>query len=373
MSNFLDTILLRFDRLEFTVAQLATAAMVVLFASIIYYLLTRRLLSGYNKQGGGKKIRINQLRKTLKWIFCLIVLIGILESLDLNFSIGSYNETAFKINNIFAAILILFMANLLTWVLLEIVLSTYYKKNHVNLGSQYAINQLLKYVIYVMAAIIALDNVGIQTTVVWGGAAALLVGLGLGLQQTFNDLISGLILLFERTVEVGDVVEIENLVGTVKKIGLRTSLVETRDNITVIVPNSKLVIDNVINWSHYDNKARFKVMIGVAYGSDTDVVKQILLQVARKNIYVLKHPAPRIRFVNFGESSLDFELLFWASNFVVIEDIKSDLRFSINKAFRNHSIEIPFPQRDLWVRTNNVSSVPKELIEKGEETGPPPS
>jgi len=186
-------------------------------------------------------------------------------------------------------------------------------------------------------------------TVLWGGAAALLVGLGLGLQQTFNDFFSGIILLFERTVELGDVLEVDGTVGTVKLIGLRTSILETRDNITVVVPNSKLVTNNVTNWSHFDKKVRFQVNVGVAYGSDTKLVKELLLKVAMENTAVLEQPSPFVRFTNFGDSSLDFELHFYSREFIDIEDVKSDLRFEIDTFFRENNVDIPFPQRTIWM------------------------
>jgi small-conductance mechanosensitive channel len=141
-----------------------------------------------------------------------------------------------------------------------------------------------------------------------------------------------------------------DMIGRVKRIGLRTSIIETTENITVIVPNSKLVTDSVINWSHQDDRARFTLSIGVAYGSDTALVKKILLQVATDNIYVLGKPLPIVRFVGFGDSSLDFQLLVWSRNFIVIEDIKSDLRFEIDRLFRENDVVIPFPQRDVWMK-----------------------
>ena len=206
----------------------------------------------------------------------------------------------------------------------------------------------MKYVVFVIAILLALDNLGIEMTVLWGGAAALLVGLGLGLQQTFMDLVSGLILLFERSVEVGDVVKVDNLVGTITKIGLRTSNLLSRENITIIIPNSKLTVENVINWSHFAKHVRFSISIGVAYGSDTKLVKKTLLSVAAENSHVLKAPSAFVRFVEFGESSLDMELHFWTKNLIISEDIKSDLRFAINDAFHEKGIEIPFPQRVIW-------------------------
>ncbi len=220
-----------------------------------------------------------------------------------------------------------------------------------NIGSQYAVNQLLKYVIFTIATLYILDTVGVKLTVIWGGAAALLIGAGFGLQQTFNDFISGILLLFERTVEVGDVVQLaDGLVGTVMKIGMRTSFVQTFDNRTVIVPNSQLVVNEVINFSHNDEKARFIVSVGVAYGSDTELVKKLLFEAAKEHEKIIKFPVPFVRFVEFGDSSLNFELHFWSRELVRIDDVRSDLRFKIDQLFREHDIVIPFPQRDIWIK-----------------------
>ncbi|MEM9820396.1 MAG: mechanosensitive ion channel domain-containing protein [Bacteroidota bacterium] len=294
-----------------------------------------------------KELGANRSMQYVIYVLAIILILKVfrLESL---FHLGEY---AISITSIFSALLVLLFAKLLSWILTQLILYNYYQRNHVNLGSQYAINQLLKYIIYVFAFFMALEILGIQMTVLWGGAAALLVGVGLGLQQIFNDLISGVILLFEGKVEVGNVVQLnEGMVGTVRKIGLRTSVVETLENITIIVPNSKLIIENVTNWSHSDDKVRFTVEVGVAYGSDTQKVKELLIKIAKDNVYILQSPAPFVRFTNFGESALDFQIIFWSRNFLVIEDIKSDLRFEIDRLFREHKINIPVPQRDVWIR-----------------------
>lgn len=283
----------------------------------------------------------------LVYIICAIILIQIF---NLDYDLVTYKEYTVTVSAIFIALLVLVFAQLFTWILTQIILHGYYHRQRVDVGTQYAINRLLKYFIFVVAFIIVIENLGVQLTVLWGGAAALLVGVGLGLQQTFNDLISGIILLFERTVEVGDIVQIDGLVGTVQKIGLRTSLVESRENITIVVPNSKLIVDNVVNWSHFDKKARFDVAVGVAYGSDTKLVKQILLEVAKANDYVFRFPAPFVRFIDFGASSLDFKLYFWSHELLMIEDVKSDIRFLIDQKFRENGVEIPFPQRDVWFK-----------------------
>ena len=306
----------------------------------------------YQIQAGASKVRVSHIVQPIVYLIALTFIIQQL-GLDFDFSVPWSDKKVF-FNKILSAGLILLFTRLLLWILTEIVLYPYYKQKSINVGSQYAINRLLTYFILVIAILATLQYVGINLTVLLGGAAALLVGIGLGLQQTFNDLICGIILLFERTVELGDIVDMNGLVGTVKKIGIRTSLVETRDFVSVIVPNSKLVADNVINWSHFDSKARFKVSVGVAYGSDTALVKEILLEVANAHPNIVRRPQPLVRFVNFGDSSLDFEILFWSRNLIAIEDVKSDLRFEIDRRFREEKISIPFPQRDIWIKKENL-------------------
>ncbi|MEM6770157.1 MAG: mechanosensitive ion channel domain-containing protein, partial [Bacteroidota bacterium] len=194
-------------------------------------------------------------------------------------------------------------------------------------------------------------NLGFELYAIWTGAAALLVGIGIGLQQTFNDLICGIIILFERSVKVGDVVELTgHQVGTIRKIGTRTSILETRDDIMIFVPNSKLIGENVTNWSQVERTARFHVKVGVGYNADVELVREVLLEVAAEHPKVLTSPKPQVWMIGFGDSSLDFDLLFYSRDLLRAEAIKSDLRFAITAAFRKANIEIPFPQRDLWIR-----------------------
>ncbi len=255
------------------------------------------------------------------------------------------------VGNIISAVFVFQAVRLFLLILTTFFLSSYYKRSNVDPGSQYAINRLLSYFIYLIGVLLVIQAAGFNLVVIWTGAAALLVGIGIGLQQTFNDLICGVIILFERSVMVGDVVELSgHQVGTVRKVGARTSTVETRDDIIIFVPNSKLIGENVTNWSHVQRIARFHVKVGVAYGSDTALVKRLLEEVAAGHDRVAKTPAPFVRFLDFGDSSLDFDLLFWSRDFTRIENVKSDLRFAIDAAFRANKVEIPFPQRDLWVK-----------------------
>jgi small-conductance mechanosensitive channel len=199
-----------------------------------------------------------------------------------------------------------------------------------------------------------LDTVGIKITFLLASSAALLVGLGLGLQQLFQDFVSGITLLIEGTVKVGDIVETANgEVGQVDEINLRTSKLRTRDNIILIVPNSALIISPVINWSHIEQTTRFSVKVGVAYGSDVEKVTELLLMCTNEHKKIVKKPAPHVFFKDFGNSSLDFELLFYTNETFRVERIKSELRYAIDKAFRENNITIPFPQRDVHIISNS--------------------
>lgn len=241
----------------------------------------------------------------------------------------------------------------ITWLLLWTIKKVFFRRissKLIDKGIGYSVYTILKYIIWVIAITLTLDSIGVKITILLAGSAALLVGIGFGLQQFFKDLLSGVLLLFERSLTVGDVVQLEEIIGRVKEIGLRTSKIITRDNITVIIPNSKFVEDNVINWSAIDVLTRFHVDVGVAYGSDVKLVEKVLLDCAKAYKDIASNPTPFVRFNNFGESSLDFQLYFWTHNSFWVENIKSDMRFAIDKAFREHKIQIPFPQRDVHIK-----------------------
>lgn len=226
-------------------------------------------------------------------------------------------------------------------------------------GRRKAIVQILRYVLYVLAVLIILGITGAEITGLVAGSAALLVGVGFGLQQTFNDIMSGIIILVDGTIEVGDVIEVDSvgLFGKVTEIKLRASLIVTPDSVYVIVPNSKITSSNVINWSHDNQETRFKVRVGVAYGSDVSLVRKVLKEVAQNHGRVLKQPEPKVFFDDFGDSALIFHLLFWTENHFEIEEIRSDIRFMIEAEFRRNHIRIPFPQRDI-----HVISTPGNLV-----------
>jgi small-conductance mechanosensitive channel len=224
------------------------------------------------------------------------------------------------------------------------------KRGKMDKGNAYAILSILKYLIWVVAITISLQAGGLNLGIVFAGSAALLVGLGFGIQQIFNDLMSGIILLFEGNLKVGDVIQLENdTVGEVRQMGLRTSRIKTRDNVVMIVPNSKFVSDRIINWSSEQVSTRFHVDVGVAYGADIGQVQSLLLGMASRHPRVEHLPEPFVRFKDFGSSSLDFQLFFWTTEIFTVENIKSDLRFEIDREFRANGVQIPFPQRDVHI------------------------
>lgn len=364
MQEFLDFIIFSIDDYDFKVSNALLMALVIVLGRLLYTYSAKGLRELFDATHvfDGYERKIRRTIRTIIVILSMLFLIratGLDISYFLNLELFEINkENTLKVSNIVSAFIVLAVARFIIWII-RLSLREFFESKIDDVGTRFAITQVIKYVIYTGAILTAIQTLGYELTVIWGGAAALLVGFGLGLQQTFNDLTSGIILLMERKVEVGDTVEIENLVGTIKKIGFRTSDVLTRDNVLVIVPNSHLVTANVINWSHKEDKRRFHVDVGVAYGSNTKLVKELLLKVAMEHEQIENTPHPVVMFTSFGSSSLDFKLFFWTTEIVRIEFVKSDLRFAIDDIFRSNNIEIPFPQRDIWIR----SSKPDNNIE----------
>lgn len=289
--------------------------------------------------------------QSFKYVLTIVALRFITTVMGLNYSLFHNEQITIRVNDVLKIILIVLLANFISFLFIKVFLQRYYRRREVNTGTQYSINQLVKYFIYVILLLVGIESIGIELTVIWAGLAALMVGIGLGLQTTFSDFVSGIILLFERSIEVGNTVQVENNVGIVQRIGLRSCSIQLRDHRVMMVPNSKMINSIVMNWDGDHKINRFSVTVGVAYGSDVKFVRDILLDVARKNNYVEQRPIPSVRFENFGDSSLNFELLFWSRISITIEDVQSDIRFEIHEAFMENDIKIPFPQRDLWIKS----------------------
>ncbi|MEO0406468.1 MAG: mechanosensitive ion channel domain-containing protein [Cyanobacteria bacterium P01_A01_bin.135] len=223
-------------------------------------------------------------------------------------------------------------------------------------GSQAAIATLSRYSFIALGSLVLLQVWGLDLSSLTLLASALGFGIGFGLQNIARDFSSGLVLLFERPLQVGDFLEVGEFVGTVNHIGARSTHIKTLDQISVIVPNSYFLENQVINWSHENPLSRISIPVGVAYSSDPELVRQVLLEAGKTQASVVKMPPPQVFFKGFGDSALSFELLVWIMEPHRHPTIKSDLYFAIFKRLADQGIEIPFPQRDLHIRTGTAST-----------------
>jgi len=269
----------------------------------------------------------------------------------LEFQLISIEGYKVRIYNIISVLIILIITSFILWIIKK-TLFRKHKKNQIDIGNTYAVFQIIKYVIWVISFAFLLETFGIKLTVLLAGSAALLVGVGLGLQQTFNDIISGIILLSERSIKIGDILEIDNDIVKIQSIGLRTSEGLNREEISIIIPNSLITTNKVINWSHQSKKTRFRISVGVAYGSDVDLVLRILEESAFEHPAVFEKNLTEARFIEFNNSSLDFQVLFFSEEVFRIEKVKSEIRKIINRKFIENKITIPFPQMDLHIKSN---------------------
>jgi small-conductance mechanosensitive channel len=217
---------------------------------------------------------------------------------------------------------------------------------------QYAISQIAANAVLIIGIVVVLENTGIHLAALTVFAGAIGVGVGVGLQGIASNFISGLVILAERPIAIGDRVEIGGVAGQVKQIRARSTVILTNDNIAMIVPNSKLVNDPVTNWHYSDPRVRFRIPIGVAYGSDVRKVEQALIAAGRAHPMALQDPAPSVFLEKFGDSSIDFELVVWSTEMSHRpRRFRSDLNFLIEEKLREAGIEIPNPQRDLHIRS----------------------
>lgn len=223
-----------------------------------------------------------------------------------------------------------------------------------------------RWFIYIIVFLIAIDSVGINVTAIFAASAALLIGVGLALQTLFQDIISGIFILVDQTVHVGDIVEIEGKVGRVEEIKLRTTRATTADNKVLVIPNHLYLTNSLYNWTQNGTTTRESVDVGVAYGSDVQLVKKLLLESATDHKDTLDYPAPTVLFIDFGESSLDFKLVFTINDSFNARFPKSEIRFEIDRLFRENNISIPFPQRDIHIIQKPDQNIQFKVNNSGE-------
>ncbi len=268
--------------------------------------------------------------------------------LDVPIHVGSIEVTLWSVLYFLILIFLLFYvtSKLRKWVVYSLL-----SKSKIDIGVRIAVGTIIRYIVLVIGIIIFLQSAGINLSAVTVLAGALGVGIGFGLQNITNNFVSGIIILFERPIKVGDRIELGDVSGDVVTISMRSTTIVTNDNISIIVPNSDFISSKVINWSHTDRNIRFNFPIGVSYNEDPQNVKKLLLEVVAENEAILKEPKADVLFKGFGDSSLDFTLRVWTREYINRPNVlRSQIYYAVFEKFKEHGIEIPFPQRDLHIK-----------------------
>lgn len=262
------------------------------------------------------------------------------------------NQKPISLTSIIVGIIILLIFYFISRGLRKLIKNKIFPKYKLDEGIQLAILRILHYLVIGLGIILGVQFIGLNLTSLAVVFGLLSVGIGFGLQNIAANFVSGLIILFERPIKIGDRITVGEVLGDVENISLRATHIRTIDNVSIIVPNSEFISSRVINWSHRDPKIRLHVPVGVAYGSDIHLVIRLLLEVVQNHPEVLKTPETKVWFKEFGNSSLNFELLAWIPDPKRRPDVISDLNIKIDDTFRKNNITIPFPQRDLHIRSS---------------------
>lgn len=273
----------------------------------------------------------------------------------LNIAIIDAGDYQLSIGKLLTAIFVLAMVFYISKLIRSSIIRFVSSQDKLHISQAYTLTRFIHYCLILVGILISLSILGIDTSKLALVAGALGIGVGLGLQDLVKNFVSGIVILLEKSLRVGDFVELENSTfGIVKEINFRLTLIRTNDNVDILVPNAELVTNRVINWTLEESRARIRIPFSVAYGSDKELVKKAVLEAADTVKHTLQHPgfSPTVWFTSFGDSSLDFLLGVWVEYESVIKPtaLRSDYLWAIDDAFRKYHIEIPFPQRDLHIK-----------------------
>ncbi len=269
------------------------------------------------------------------------------------FTLGNFNLTIWSVFYLLVLLFLLFFvtSKIRNWIVYKAL-----AKSPIELGVRIAVGTIIRYIVLLIGLFVILQTLGIDLSAITILAGALGVGIGFGLQNVTNNFVSGLIILFERPIKVGDRIEVADVAGDVINISMRATTILTNDNISIIVPNSEFISSSVINWSHNDRKIRFKIPVAVSYKEDPEKVRDVIIDVAKKCSAVLQDPEPTLRFSEYGDSALIFSLRVWTSEYINRPGaFRSMLYFDLFKRFREEGIEIPYPQRDLHIKNTEFT------------------
>lgn len=263
-----------------------------------------------------------------------------------NYPIRLGNEISFSVGSLIIILFVFILTRFLLKLSKRLLL---YRMDEYTQYKFKSIFTFFNYFVYLIVILITFDNIGVNVTAIFAASAALLVGVGLALQTFIQDIISGIFIIADKAVHVGDIIDIDGQIGKVENITLRTTRAVTIDNKVLIIPNHKFLTSILYNWTENGIITRENITVNVAYGSNVNLVKQLLIECAAQHKEVLKKPTPSVLLKDFGDNALIFQLFFTINKSFIAEGVKSDIRFSILSAFDKNKIEIPFPQRTLWV------------------------
>jgi small-conductance mechanosensitive channel len=269
-----------------------------------------------------------------------------------NFELFHLGNSNFTTKTFLLLILALFLLFYISAKIRRVLVNKIFPRYDLDIGVSQSIAAIVRYLLIVIGLIIIFQTTGIDLSALGLLVGALGVGIGFGLQNITNNFISGVIILFERPIKVGDRIELDDLAGNIVEISARATTVITNDNIAVIVPNSDFINSRVINWSHNNRRIRLNFPVGVSYKEDPEKIRILLTEIANANPGILPSPEPYVLFAEFGDSSLNFNLLVWTSEYIDRPKIlKSELYYEIFRKFKEHNVEIPFPQRDIHLKS----------------------
>jgi small-conductance mechanosensitive channel len=352
IKDFFDIVIFSLGNFNLRIIQVFLSLIIISVALALFVFVKR-----YFKKGKfTSRLSIKNTHSLIRFVRLLILIttasfliqtLGFNVKAVLEYELFKTEKITFSLYNLIFLLFIFFVTKLILY-LIELAFDDNVKQRKLEEGKGRSLFQIVKYLVWVIAITLFLESIGFSITFLIASLSALLVGFGLGIQHFFTDIISGIVILFDHSIKIGDIVEIQgDTIGKVAEISLRTSKIISRDDVVVIVPNSKFTSDNVINWSHNSFKTRFGVKVGVAYGSDVRKIEKLLIEAAMEHPQIDNEPSPKAYFRDFGESSLDFEIMFMTDESFRVELIKSDLRFAINQKFAENNVTIPFPQRDV--------------------------
>lgn len=281
--------------------------------------------------------------------------LGVRAQHILNFSLLHIGSVTINLLFLLKALAFLILLIAVSRLMQKVVLTRLLRHLHIAEAQKFALGRFVTYTFLLIGLFVGVQSLGINLSslVIFGGAIG--VGVGLGLQNVVSNFVAGLVLLIEQPIRMGDRISINNTLGDVVRIAVRSTWIRTNDNVVMVVPNSDFINNSVTNWTANDPRVRIHMPVGVGYGSDVEQVREILLQVARENQHVLETPAPDVMFLEYGDSSFNLELRAWTEFHTHTPQIlKSELYFAALRLFREHKVELPFPQRDLHLRSSDI-------------------